>query len=159
MIEILRITAPFGIKGAVRVCAYTNDLKKYQNLFEENGTPHKFKIVKSLGSNNLVISLDSSLTRNDAEKLRGTTLYINREDLQSVGDNTFYVCDLIGQDVKVEQSDIKLKISDVQSFGAGDLIELSDGEKTFFVPFTKDNFPEIDGKTVLTREAYEGFKN
>lgn len=159
MLEILRITAPFGIRGAVRAILYTNQLNIYDSLFSIDGQEYKFSVIKLKGDN-AILSLESITDRDSAEKLRGQSLYIKKEKLPELSDSKFYICDLIGTYIDVLNNNIKLKIVNVSNFGAGDLIEFSSSDnKTFYVPFTKENFPEIDGKMYLTEEAYNGFKN
>ena len=46
MIEILRITAPFGIKGAVRVVLFTDNIKHYKRLFDSAGNEIAFKVLQ-----------------------------------------------------------------------------------------------------------------
>lgn len=159
LLEILRITAPFGINGAVRVILYTNNLEHYSCLFSSDGKRFKFHILK-LSGNTAILKLDSIINRNMAESMRGQTLYIKKDALPKLSGLKFYICDLLGRSINVLDTNIVLKISDIVNFGAGDLIELSSGNNsTFYVPFTKENFPEINSKMYLSKEAYEWFKN
>ena len=104
--------------------------------------------------------LSSISDRTSAEKLKGAFFFIKREDMQILDEDKFYVCDLIGMNLKVlKSSELELKIIDVKNFGAGDLIEISEGKSSFYVPFTKENFPEEEGELFLSKKAYEDFKN
>ncbi|MBO7454724.1 MAG: ribosome maturation factor RimM [Alphaproteobacteria bacterium] len=160
MVEILRVTAAFGIKGAVRVFLYTDDINHYKKIYDRDGNEFRFKLLNQKGGS-AVIKLDSIDNRNDAEKLKGASFYVKKEDLPKLDENQFFICDLIGQKVSVIGEDVDLEIIDVKNFGAGDLIEISEerSKDSFFVPFTKENFPETDGEISISFETYRNFKN
>lgn len=160
MVEILRVTAAFGIKGAVRVFLYTDDINHYKKIYDRDGNEFRFKLLNQKGGS-AVIKLDSIDNRNDAEKLKGASFYVKKEDLPKLDENQFFICDLIGQKVSVIGEDVDLEIIDVKNFGAGDLIEISEegAKDSFFVPFTKENFPETDGEISISFETYRNFKN
>lgn len=160
MIEILRVTAAFGIKGAVRVFLYTDNVNHYKKVYDCGGNEFLFKVLNQK-NNTAVIKLDSINDRNEAEKLKGISFYVKKEDLPKLNDDQFFVCDLVGEKVSVIGEAVDLKIIDVKNFGAGDLIEVSEkGEKdSFFIPFTKENFPETDGEISISSETYKNFKN
>lgn len=160
MIEILRVTAAFGIKGAVRVFLYTDDINHYEKIYDRGGNEFRFKLLNQKGDA-AVIKLDSVDDRNEAEKLKGAVFYVKKEDLPELDSDQFFICDLIGQKVAVIGKDIDLKIIDVKNFGAGDLIEIFEAgaKDSFFIPFTRENFPETDGEIAISFETYRNFKN
>ena len=163
MIEILRVTAAFGIKGAVRVFLYTDNVNHYKKIYDRDGDEYRLKLLNQKG-NTAVIKLDSIDNRNEAENLKGMSFFVKKEDLPKLDENQFFICDLIGQKVSVigeVEKNVDLKIINVKNFGAGDLIEISEkGEKdSFFIPFTKENFPETDGEIAISSETYKNFKN
>ncbi|MBO4405824.1 MAG: 16S rRNA processing protein RimM [Alphaproteobacteria bacterium] len=166
MVEILRVTVAFGIKGAVRVFLYTDNLSHYKKIYDCDGNEFHFKVL-SRKNDTAVIKLDSISDRNEAERLKGASFYVKKEDLPKLSSDQFFICDLIGQNVFVigEDSavvqDINLTIIDVKNFGAGDLIEISEtgARDTFFIPFTKENFPETDAGLMITAETYRNFRS
>jgi 16S rRNA processing protein RimM len=112
-----------------------------------------------MGKSKAIISMDGITDRTAAESLKNEYFYVQRCDLPSIAENEFYICDLVGKDVIVEDSDIKCKIVGAQNFGAGDLLEISHDGGSFFVPFAQENFPNSKGEILITRKAFEGFKN
>lgn len=159
MVEILRITAPFGIKGAVRVVLYTDNIKHYKRLFDSSGNEFHFKVLQDHGGT-AVLSLDGIVDRNKAESLRGCRLYVQKSDMPELDQDQVFINDLIGKTISCSESGLQLTIVGVDNFGAGDLIELADADKCrFYVPFTHENFPEIDGEMCLAENAYNWFKN
>ena len=160
MIEILRVTAAFGIKGAVRVFLYTDNINHYKKIYDRDGNGFRFKILNQ--KNHIaVLKFESVNARNEAEKLKGISFYVNKGDLPKLGSDQFFIHDLIGQKVSVVGEEVDLKIIDVKNFGAGDLIEISEAgaKNSFFIPFTKENFPETDGGISISSETYRNFKN
>lgn len=160
MIEILRVTAAFGIKGAVRVFLYTDNINHYKKICDRSGNEFRFKVLNQK-NNTAVIKFESVNDRNEAEKLKGISFYVKKEDLPKLDSNQFFICDLIGQKISVIGENVDLEIVDVKNFGAGDLIEISEKGATdsFFIPFTKENFPETDGEISISSDTYKNFKN
>ena len=71
MVEILRITAAFGIKGAVRVFLYTDNISDYDKLYDRDGNEFRFKVLSKTSSPNVVVIKFRAVNdRNDAEKLK-----------------------------------------------------------------------------------------
>lgn len=151
MIEIFQVTGSFGIRGGVKIRSYTDDLDFYKNVYDAAG--EKFSIRTE--RNGAVVYINGVSDRTAADALRGKTFYAARNDLKETKPNEFYICDLAGQEVSVENSDVLCKIVSVQNYGAGDLLELSFNGKKFLVPFTKQNFPY--NELIISQEAFEDF--
>jgi 16S rRNA processing protein RimM len=159
MTEILRVVGAFGVRGAISVIPFSDKLKEYKKIFDKDGRDFSFRIVRFLGGKKIAIVVDGINDRNTAESLKGSVFYVRKSDLPKIKENEFYVCDLIGKDVSVIDSDVKCAIVNVENFGAGDLLELTCDERTFFVPFTCENFPDSEDRILITKEAFDGFKN
>jgi len=129
-----KIVAPQGIRGEVRVQTFTaipSDLKNLA-VFGDGIESGKFHFVRPVPNTNVIIArIDGVLDRNVAETLRGTELFVLRGDLPKLNDGEYYQSDLIGFSV-VQNGKIIGKISCFQNFGAGDIIELDDGNMFLF---------------------------
>jgi 16S rRNA processing protein RimM len=157
--QILRITGAFGIRGAVRVWSFSENLCAYKEIFDKNGNGFAFHVLKFLGNGRVVVVIDGVCDRNAAESLKGEIFYVKKSDFPEIRKNEFYLCDLIGKDVFVADSDVRCSVVSAENYGAGDLLELSHEGTTFLVPFTRENFPDSEDKFLITREAFRGFKN
>ncbi len=85
-------------------------------------------------------------TREGAEALTGTKLYVPRSRLPEREEEEWYHADLIGL-AAVDRDGAPIgKVVAIQNFGAGDLIEIkpASGGPTVLVPFTRETVPEID---------------
>lgn len=135
-----KIVAPQGIRGEVRVQSYTeniNDLKTLK-VFSAKFNSDDFKFVRALPNSTVVIAKIRGVDdRNSAEALRGTELYIARDTLPNLAENEYYQSDLIGFDVIRDGKKIGV-VECFQNYGAGDIIEMEDGEMVSFVGATVD---------------------
>ncbi|MBO4700811.1 MAG: 16S rRNA processing protein RimM [Alphaproteobacteria bacterium] len=129
-----KIVAPQGIRGEVRVQTFTATPGDLKNLpvFGDNVATDAFHFVRALPNTNVVIArIDGVTTRNMAETLRGTEIFINREDLPAAHDGEYYQADLIGMTVVRDGAEIG-RVACFQNFGAGDIMELDNGDMVAF---------------------------
>lgn len=121
------------------------------------------KIVRYFKGKSAIFMIDGVIDRTSAESLRGKFLYIKKSELPEVNQNEFYVCDLIGKQIKIRENDsICGVISGSFNFGAGDLLEISADNLKFLVPFTEENFPTQGCDTdfiLITEDAWNWYKN
>lgn len=85
-------------------------------------------------------------TREDAEALKGVTLWADRDKLPSLPDDEFYHTDLIGMDV-YDAGGVQIgKVRAVYDHGAGDILEIfGPGRKqALLLPFTRAFVPTVD---------------
>ncbi len=151
---LAKIGAPHGVRGQVRVTSYTQDVTAFGNygpLISKDG--RKFSVANARAAKNIVVVTFKGITsREEAEKIRGLELFIERNSLPDTDDDDdFYINDLVGMQVKEPTGEAVGKIAAIQNFGAGDLLEiipLANTEKlpggSWFIAFTRQNVPEID---------------
>lgn len=134
-ILIGKIVAPQGIRGEVRVQTFTNKPSDFKDLavFGDNIAQDKFHFVRPVPNANVIIArIDGVSDRNMAETLRGTSLFISRSDLPELKQNgEYYQSDLIGFTVE-QNGKIIGSVDCFQNFGAGDIIELDNGDMVSF---------------------------
>ena len=135
-----KIVAPQGIRGEVRIQTFTEHPSDFKNLavFGKNIEPDAFRFVRAVPNTNVIIAkIDGISDRNMAETLRGTELFINRNSLPQPHEGEYYQADLIGMDV-VRNGTVLGHVECFQNFGAGDIIELDNGEMVAFLGATVD---------------------
>ena len=130
-----KIVAPQGIRGEVRVQTFTDtpvDFKKLK-IKSVRFNDGDFKFVRTVPNSNVIIAkISGTDDRNAAETLRGTELFIERDTLPDLKENEFYQADLIG--FEVVRNGQKIGIVDCfQNYGAGDIIELDNGDMVSFI--------------------------
>ena len=143
-----RIGAAHGIKGEVRITAFTEDplaIADYDPLeTDRNGL--SISIVKARLAKNVVIATLKGVTdRNAAETLNGVSLFVSRERLGEPEEDEFYHADLIGLEVRLADGTVLGTISAIDNFGSDDLLDvrLAESRKSVYLPFTKAVVPEL----------------
>ncbi|MDP4992205.1 MAG: ribosome maturation factor RimM [Marivita lacus] len=143
------IAGAFGVRGEVRLKSFTaipEDIASYAPLESEDGTrSFSVKVTRQV-KNGLAARLSGITTKEEADALRGTQLFVPRDRLPSLPDDEFYHTDLIGLEVTDTGGAPLGKVLSVINNGADDLLELSaPGQKqTVLLPFTKAVVPTVD---------------
>ncbi|EJW21248.1 hypothetical protein IMCC14465_10440 [alpha proteobacterium IMCC14465] len=154
------IAGAHGVKGDVRIKTFTEDpmdIAAYGVLSDEAGQT-TFEILTTypdkMGAR---VRFRNVTSRSHAETLKGTRLYIDRENLPDLEDEDFYHADLIGLVAVTDQGETLGEVKAVHNFGAEDLLDIDDQ----LIPFTKSNVPEIDFQsgtlTVIPPQDFDNF--
>jgi 16S rRNA processing protein RimM len=143
------IAGSFGVKGEVRLksfCTEPEAIASYGPLFTEDGRRSYTVTLTRPVANGLGARLSGVQTKEQADALRGTSLFVARDKLPATGDDEFYHADLIGLDVHDTGGAPVGKLHAIHNHGAGDLLEiLGPGMKTaLLLPFTRAAVPTID---------------
>lgn len=143
------IAGAFGVRGEVRLKSFTaipEDIAGYAPLETEDGArSFSVRITRQI-KNGLAARLSGIGTKEEADALRGTQLFVPRDRLPSLPDDEFYHADLIGLEVTDTGGASLGRVLAVHNNGADDLLELSTpGQKqTVLLPFTKAIVPTVD---------------
>jgi 16S rRNA processing protein RimM len=117
------ISSPHGVRGEVKIKSFTADpasLGKYNPLCSEDGAVEYALRVRSVVNNMLIAGIKGVTTREAAQKLRGTKLFVARTKLPKPGKGRFYVEDLKGISAVNEKGKKIATVKDVLNFGAGE---------------------------------------
>ena len=138
-----------GVKGAVKIKSYLSnpmDIGTFESVTDQK--QKRFFKIKALNQKQGIVlaRIQGIETREDAETLKGTSLYIERAQLPKEKADEYYYCDLIGLTV-YHEGKVFGKVLSVENFGAGDIIniQLSNG-KVFPFDFSNATFPVISVK-------------
>jgi 16S rRNA processing protein RimM len=158
LILVGRVAGAFGVKGEVRISAYTADpmaLVGYRDLKRENGAPGLTLTGARPAKGGVIARATEIESREQAEALRGLKLYIARGVLPEPEEDEFYVADLVGLAVETPGGEPLGRVKSVQDFGAGDLLEVQpETGASWYLPFTRDAVPEVriaEGKVIAVR--------
>lgn len=142
------IAGAFGVAGEVRLksfCAEPEALASYGPLWSEDGKrSFTVKLTRPVAGG-LGARLTGIATKEQADALRGTTLWVDRGRLPSLPDDEFYHADLIGLVVQDTGGAVLGRVTAVHNHGAGDVLEIAQpGGKVLLLPFTRAAVPTVD---------------
>lgn len=125
-LQVGAITSTHGIRGEVKVFPTTDDperFKKLKQVILDTGRERKeleiegvkffkqFVILKFKGIDNI----------NDIEKYKGKNLFVSREHAVKLKKDEYFIADLIGMQVILEDGSLFGKLTDVLQTGANDV--------------------------------------
>ena len=141
------IAGAFGVRGEVRLksfCAQAEDIATYGPLATEDGRRSFAVRLTRPVNGGLGARLSGVETKEQADALKGTTLWADRAALPSLPDDEFYHADLIGLEV-VDTGGASLgRVRAVHDHGAGDILEIYGAAGVLLVPFTRAAVPTVD---------------
>lgn len=145
-IEVGQIVNTHGLKGEVKVNPWTDFPEVYSSfecVFTNDGTEYKINGIK-YQKGCVLLKLDGVDNIDDAEKMRGNTLYVPRELFDSLPENTYLIADIIGLAVK-DSDTVYGVISDVITTGSNDVyIVKGESYPQLLIPAVKDVVKEIN---------------
>ena len=139
-LEIGKIVGTHGLKGEVKVdawCDSPNFLCRFKRLYKKDGT--EIKVISSKVHKNMgIILFDGVTSVEQADTMRGTVLYMNRDDAR-LPKGANFVQDLIGLKVIDFENETEYGvITDVIKTGANDVYQVEKNGKEYFVPVIPD---------------------
>ena len=146
-LEIGKIVAVQGLKGDIRVdpwCDSPDFLCEFEQLYFNKGeTP--VTVVRARPHKNIVLmKIEGVDTPEDAQKLRGKILYMDREDVE-LEEGCYFVQDLIGLEViDADDGTLDGKLSQVTATGANDVYHIKNGENEYLIPAIPDVIVKTD---------------
>ena len=143
------IAGAFGVRGELRLKSFTanpEDIAAYGPLTTEDGSARYTVTLTGQTKNGLTARLSGVTSKEAADALRGTSLFVTRDTLPSLPDDEFYHADLIGLAVHDTGGTLLGRVRSVLNHGASDLLEVQpagQGEPVL-LPFTKAAVPTVD---------------
>jgi 16S rRNA processing protein RimM len=143
------IAGAFGVSGEVRLksfCSEPEAIAAYGPLYTEDGArSFAIRLTRPVAGG-LGARLFGVATKEQADALRGTSLFVDRAKLPALPDDEFYHADLIGLEVRDTGGALLGRVLAVHNHGAGDLLEISGapGKDSRLIPFTLAVVPTVD---------------
>lgn len=155
--EVLK---PQGVRGEVKVKPYAADLEAFHDwktLYLHDGASYQpIKASCSRVHDGFAyVTLGECKTMDDAEKLRGQKLYIDRAHALSLAEDEVYISDLIGC-AAVDETGASLgKLTDVLQHGVVDVYVFQSDKGEWMAPALKAVFPAVDVQNRVIRVVRE----
>lgn len=164
LILVGHVAGGFGVKGEVRITAYTADplaLTDYGPLLRGDGS-HGLTLSQARATKDGVVGRAKEIaTKEEADALRNMKLYVPRDAFPAPEEDEFYLADLIGVEARDPEGVVLGTVKAVQNFGADDMLEIAPaaGGHTWYLPFTKEAVPDLhlaDGWLLAVRPEETG---
>ncbi|MGB1425821.1 MAG: ribosome maturation factor RimM [Paracoccaceae bacterium] len=143
------IGGAYGVQGEVRLKSFTSEptaIAEYAPLYTEDQTREFDLVLTGQVKNGLSARMSGIVSKEEADALKGTDLFVPRDRLPSLPDDEFYHADLVGLTVYDTGGALLGEVRSVQNHGASDLLEI-DGpglKTTALLPFTRAAVPTVD---------------
>ncbi len=158
-VKLGKITAPVGIRGEVRVYPFTDEPTRFSDMknLDVSGVSYDIENVR-YSKNMVVVKLRGVNTRNEAEALRGKELFLDKELLWDIPEDTYFIKDLIGLSVRAADGELIGVLADVIKNTSQDLYEIKTVQgKTFLLPAVKEFVLDVNmDKREMTVRLIEG---
>ena len=150
--EIGQIVNTSGLKGIVKVNCFSDDIRRFDKLskvlIEKNKNLTEYMIEEvRYSKNQVLIKFKGIDTIEEAETFKNCYIKIKREELEELPEDTYYIVDLIGINVYLEDEILVGEIIDVFPTGSNDVYVIKREENTdLLIPAIKDVVKSINIK-------------
>ncbi len=147
------------MRGDVKVqpwCDSPEFLAEFETLYRKDGTPLEILSAK-VHKGCVLMHIEGIDSIEQAQMLRGTTLYMDRDDVE-LEEGAFFIQDAIGLPVYDERVGRQIGVvKEITDGPAGDMYVIQDGDKQHMIPGVPQFLRDVDlenGKiTVCTIEG------
>ena len=158
-VRIGRIAGAHGLRGEVKVAPWTEEranLLHYRRVFlstAEDGEKREFVVSagRLSGKDGVVLRLSGCASRDEAEALRGGTLWLSTDDLPPLAEGEYYLHELIGKRACLRAGAESFgRIVAVLDTAAGQsLLVVREGERETLVPAASAFIARVDDESVV----------
>ena len=143
LLQVGVITTTHGIRGEVKVFPTTDDPRRFEELpsiLLDTGKElceleiQRVKYFKQF----VILKFRDVDDINEIEPYNGKSLYLTRDMAVPLEENEYYIADLIGMDVFLEDGSLFGRIKDVLETGSNDVYIVQTQEKEVLITDIKD---------------------
>lgn len=149
-----KIVGTHGIRGEVRIDPWADSpafLAAFTTLYLDENGENAVKVKSRPHKNITLCKIEGVDTIEAAERLRGTVVYINRDDVR-LGEGVHFVQDLLGSEVRdFDTGALYGTLTDVLRTGANDVYEITRDGKTYLAPVIDEVVRDIDAEGGVVR--------
>jgi 16S rRNA processing protein RimM len=150
VVRIGEIVSTHGIHGKLRVRYHNEDKKgflSYKSLLVRNplGRLEPFEVTEARIHQKLIIVQLRGLDSIDqAERLVGGSVFVERTSLPELEEDEYYWADLIGLEVTTTEGKSVGEVVRIIPTGANDVLVITAGVEELLVPATEEVIKEVD---------------
>lgn len=149
-LEVGQIVNTFGIKGFVKIYPYVDDIQRFDNLknvyIKSKKNISKLEIEEVKYQKNMVLVKFKGIeTVEQAEQLRNAYVEIDRKDAITLKEGQYFIVDLLGLDVYLDNGEKLGILEDIYNTGSNDIyVVKNELGKQFLLPYIDDVIKNID---------------
>ena len=145
MLKVGLIVKPQGVKGELKVQPLTDDINRFKKLKQVIIDGKNYKVTSAtIGGGVVFLSLFGVNDRDLAETFRGKFLLVERKDAVPLEEGRYFIADLIGCEVVIEDGEKIGVIKDIFSSRTDVITVACDNGKIMRFPFLKDLVVGVD---------------
>ncbi len=163
LLKVGVITTTHGVRGEAKVYPTTDEPERFLELdyvlLDTGRELRKLEIKNVKFFKNLVILKFKGVDNiNDIEKYKGRDLWIPREEGQELEEDEYYIADLLGMSVVLEDGQEFGTLKDVMETGANDVYIINSAEHgEVLLPAIKECILDVDlEKNIMTIHLMKG---
>ena len=148
--EVGQIVNTFGVRGFLKVRPFTDDVERFEEIKKvyickkeklEEVEIEEVKYHKDM----VLLKVKGIDDMNEAEKVKGLYLKIDRKNAKKLPKDTYFIADLLGLEVYSDEGKLLGKVEDIFQTGANDVYVVKDEMgKQLLLPGIPDVIKEID---------------
>ncbi|HZT96136.1 MAG TPA: ribosome maturation factor RimM [Chloroflexota bacterium] len=135
-----RVAGAFGVHGELKVDPLTDFPRRFEELeVVYTGEKHFPRTVLSARvGRRILLRLEGISSREDAQALRGTSLWVPRDQAVGLPEGQYYRDELVGLRVETEEGEALGSIDDILETGANDVYIVRSEGRELLVPAIQD---------------------
>jgi len=149
---VAEIVGVHGIKGTNKIRSYAESLSLFKPgssiLVRERGGQEKRRVVKWVKphTGTALLLFEGIVEHHQAQALIGAQLFVLKEDLGELEDDTHFWFDLIGMAVYTTEAAYLGRIESIIETGSNDVYVVQDNKKEVLIPALESVVVDIDVK-------------
>ena len=153
LLKVGVITTTHGVRGEVKVYPTTDEPERFLDLeyvLLDTGKELRRLDIKNVRffKNLVILKFDGIDNINDIEKYKGRDLWIPREEAQELDEDEYYIADLLGMKVLLEDGSEFGTLKNVMETGANDVYIVDSVEHgEVLLPAIKEFILDVDIET------------
>jgi 16S rRNA processing protein RimM len=143
-----RVLRAHGVRGELRVEPLGSDARRFTPGLrlhrEAEGGQLTVRSARQLGDGAVLLSLDEVRSRTEAEQLRDAYLCVDASDARGLGEDEWFVHQLVGLQAVTPEGTKLGAVVDVESSPAHDVLVIAAGTEEQRLPMTREFVRRVD---------------
>lgn len=155
-IQVGKIVNTHGLRGDVKVLPLTDDAKRFEDLKVIYIGDEKLRLdIEKVGyvKGNVLLKFKQYCDINDVEKFKNSMVFIDVKDKIKLPEYSFFLDDILGMEVYLEDETHLGTIKDILQPGANDVYVVRNKNLEYLIPAIKDVVKKVyieEKKMIIT---------